>query len=97
MNQGKRAEERIVRDDKPCVQRKKATHKCGYRKGSQRKEETAIKSRWFEEKGNGKQNPKKYMGHNNNTKDSGRNATNGKRERERESHREIKNRSIWGQ
>lgn len=42
---------------------------------SQPKEgKTAIKSRWFEEKGNVKQNPKKYMGQNNNINDSGKNS-----------------------
>lgn len=55
-----------------CVQWKKATHKCGYQKGSQRKEETAIKSRWFQDKGNVKQDPEKYMGQNNNIKGSGK-------------------------
>lgn len=72
---GKEKREHIVGDDKPCVQWEKATHKCGYQKASQRKEETAIKSRWFKEKGNVKQDPKKYMGQNNNIKDSGKNIT----------------------
>lgn len=55
---GKEKREHIVGDDKPCVQWEKATHKCGYQKASQRKEEIAIKSRWFKEKGNVKQDPK---------------------------------------